>query len=476
LSRAGVSSLRASGAHTTAIAVTMSPSLLLVTDEDSTRDAVSAEVASLGAQVINVANGEEALEVLASTHVDGVVTGLKLKGMDGLTLLKRIQEIDDQLPVILVTAYGTVAAAVQAMKDGAYDFIEKPFDQDAVGRTVQKALAVTRLVAENRVLREELERQYDFSAIIGTSPEVVDIMRLAGDVSVTNATVLITGESGTGKELLARAIHYNSGRAGHAFVAINCATLPENLLESELFGYERGAFTGAEKRKVGRFELAEGGTLFLDEIAEMTLAVQVKLLRVIEQREFSRLGGTETLSADVRLITATNRDLVDLVAKRQFRDDLYYRINVFPIVIPALRERKVDILPLARHFMLELMEQTGKIVTDIRPEARKSLLNYTWPGNVRELKNVLERAVILTQDHSIGPEHLPVRVHQERVSLADVAVSLPAQGLALEEVERSLLEQALERSRFNKSQAARLLGLSRATLRYRLKKYGLGAA
>ncbi|MED5559512.1 MAG: sigma-54 dependent transcriptional regulator, partial [Acidobacteriota bacterium] len=333
----------------------MNPSLLLVTDEEATREAISGEVAGLGASVIHASSGEEALEILVSQPVDGIITGLKLKGIDGLALLKGIQEIDELLPVIMVTAYGTVAAAVEAMKAGAFDFIEKPFDQDDVRRTVQKALAMTRLVAENRVLREELERQYDFSAIIGTSPQVVEILRLAGDVAVTNATALISGESGTGKELLARAIHYNSGRLGHPFVAINCATLPENLLESELFGYESGAFTGAEKRKIGRFELAAGGTLFLDEIGEMTLAVQVKLLRVLELREFSRLGSTETLRADVRLIVATNRDLADLVSKRLFREDLYYRINVFPITIPPLHERTQDILPLARHFLLELV-------------------------------------------------------------------------------------------------------------------------
>jgi DNA-binding NtrC family response regulator len=454
----------------------MSSRLLLVTDEEKTREAISAEVAGLGAEVLHARDGEQALQLLSQRPVDGVITGLRLRGMDGLTLLKRIQETNEHLPVILVTAYGTVAAAVQAMKAGAFDFIEKPFDQDGIRRTVQKALAVTRLVAENRVLREELERQYDFSAIIGTSPQVVAIMRLAGDVAVTNATALIAGESGTGKELLARAIHYNSRRAGHPFVAINCATLPENLLESELFGYEPGAFTSAEKRKKGRFELAEGGTLFLDEIGEMSLGVQVKLLRVLEQREFSRLGGTETLRADVRLITATNQDLAELVRNKEFREDLYYRINVFPITIPALRERTQDILPLARHFLRELMERTGKVVTNIQPEARRILLNYSWPGNVRELKNVLERAVILTQDSSIGPEHLPVRLQQERAVLADVAVSLPPQGLSLADVERSLLEQALERSRYNKSRAARLLGLSRAKLRYRLKKHGLDAA
>jgi len=454
----------------------MIPRLLLVTNEPTTREGITVEIAGLGIDVVHAKNGEAALAILAEDHVDGVITGLKLEGMDGLALLKKIQELDEALPVILVTAYGTISAAVQAMKEGAFDFIEKPFVQDDVRRTVEKALAMTRLVAENRMLREELERVYDFSAIIGTSPRVVEIMRLAGDVAVTNATALITGESGTGKELLARAIHYNSPRVGHPFVAINCATLPENLLESELFGYEPGAFTGAEKRKIGRYELAEGGTLFLDEIGEMSLAVQVKLLRVLEEREFSRLGGTETLSADVRLIVATNRDLVDLVEKRQFRDDLYYRINVFPIAIPPLRERTQDIMPLARHFLLELMERTGKVVTDVRPEARKILMNYGWPGNVRELRNVLERAVILTQDNTITPEHLPVRLQEERAAPADVTISLPPQGISIADVEKTLLEQALDRSRHNKSQAARLLGLSRAKLRYRLKKHGLDAA
>ncbi len=454
----------------------MTQSLLIVTDDETTREALTTEVSGLGAHVVQANSGEDALELLSQRHVDGVITGLKLRGMDGVTLLQRVHDIDDELPVIMVTAYGTVAAAVQAMKAGAFDFIEKPFNQDDVRMTVQKALAATRLVAENRVLREEIERKYDFSAIIGTSPQVVDIMRLAGEVAGTDASVLIAGESGTGKELLARAIHYNSPRAGHPFVAINCATLPENLLESELFGYEPGAFTGAEKQKIGRFELAEDGTLFLDEIGEMTLGVQVKLLRVLEQREFSRLGGTETLNADVRLITATNRDLPDLVLKRQFRDDLYYRINVFPITIPPLRERRRDILQLARHFLEELTESTGKVVTDLDTEARRILVQYSWPGNVRELKNVLERAVILTQDHSIAAEHLPVRLQQEQTALADVSISLPPEGISLAEIERSLLEQALERSRHNKSRAARLLGLSRAKLRYRLKKHGLDAA
>jgi DNA-binding NtrC family response regulator len=451
----------------------MNPSLLLVSNEPSTRDAVVDAVSGLNADLLTARDGDEALELFAQKPVDGVITGLRMKGMDGLALMRRLHETDPELPVILVTAYGTVASAVRAMKAGAFDYIEKPLNREDVRHTVEKALALTRLVAENRVLREELERQYDFSAIVGTSPEMLEILRLAGEVAQTDATVLITGESGTGKELLARAIHYNSPRAGHPFVAINCATLPENLLESELFGYEKGAFTGAERRKIGRFELAAGGTLFLDEIGDMTPAVQVKLLRVLEEREFTRLGGTETLSADVRLIVATNKNLADLVQDREFRDDLYYRINVFPIQLPALRERPRDILSLARHFLRDLSERTGKLVTEIEPEARRLLMQFDWPGNVRELKNVLERAVILTQGTSIGVEHLPSRLHQGYGPTSTSPFSLPPGGLDIQDIERMLLVQALEKSRHNKSEAARLLGMSRATFRYRLRKYGL---
>ena len=454
----------------------MNPSLLLVSNEPSTRDAVVDAVSGLGADLLTARDGDEALEIVAQKQVDGVITGLRMKGMDGLALMRRLHETDPELPVILVTAYGTVASAVRAMKAGAFDYIEKPLSREDVRHTVEKALALTRLVAENRVLREELERQYDFSAIVGTSPEMLEILRLAGEVAQTDATVLITGESGTGKELLSRAIHYNSPRAGHPFVAINCATLPENLLESELFGYEKGAFTGADRRKIGRFELASGGTLFLDEIGDMSTAVQVKLLRVLEEGEFTRLGGTDTLSADVRLIVATNKNLANLVHDREFRDDLYYRINVFPIQLPALRERPRDILSLARHFLRDLSERTGKLVTEIEPEARRALLQSDWAGNVRELKNVLERAVILTQGTSIGIKHLPARLRQGHAPQASATFGLPAGGLDMEDLERMLLVQALEQAQHNKSEAARLLGMSRATFRYRLRKYGLEAA
>ena len=454
----------------------MNPSLLLVSNEPSTRDAVVDAVSGLGADLLTARDGDEALEIVAQKQVDGVITGLRMKGMDGLALMRRLHETDPELPVILVTAYGTVASAVRAMKAGAFDYIEKPLSREDVRHTVEKALALTRLVAENRVLREELERQYDFSAIVGTSPEMLEILRLAGEVAQTDATVLITGESGTGKELLSRAIHYNSPRAGHPFVAINCATLPENLLESELFGYEKGAFTGADRRKIGRFELASGGTLFLDEIGDMSTAVQVKLLRVLEEGEFTRLGGTDTLSADVRLIVATNKNLANLVHDREFRDDLYYRINVFPIQLPALRERPRDILSLARHFLRDLSERTGKLVTEIEPEARRALLQSDWAGNVRELKNVLERAVILTQGTSIGIKHLPARLRQGHAPQTSATFGLPAGGLDMEDLERMLLVQALEQAQHNKSEAARLLGMSRATFRYRLRKYGLEAA
>ena len=447
--------------------------ILVLDDEYSIRWVLERTLTQAGYTPHLASNAPEARQLLRKHSIRLALVDINLPGLDGLSFTREILLEYPLLLTIVMTGQNTMYNTVEAMKAGAFDYVAKPFDIEEIEELVKSALSVPLLISDSNGLKKVKVAD---DLLTGQSKVMRDLYKAIGRVAATDLTVLVQGESGTGKELLARAIHYNSGRVGHPFVAINCATLPENLLESELFGYERGAFTGAEKRKIGRFELAAGGTLFLDEIGEMTLAVQVKLLRVLELREFSRLGSTETLRADVRLIVATNRDLADLVSKRLFREDLYYRINVFPITIPPLHERTQDILPLARHFLLELVERTGKMVTDIRPEARRTLLNYGWPGNVRELKNVLERAVILTQDNSIGPEHLPVRLQEERVPLANVAVSLPREGLSLEEIERSLLKQALERSRHNKSKAARLLGMSRATLRYRLKKFSLDAA
>jgi PAS domain S-box-containing protein len=329
--------------------------------------------------------------------------------------------------------------------------------------------------------RQEIESRYDFSKLIGNSKPILDALELAGEVAGTNTTVLITGESGTGKELLARAIHFNSPRKGGSLVAVNCAAFPEQLLESELFGYDRGAFTGAERTKPGRFELAHGGTLFLDEIAETSLTTQAKLLRVIQEREVEHLGGTRPIQVNVRIITATNRNLEERVREGLFRQDLYYRISVFPIRLPPLRERRQDILPLAGHFLEKFAMETGKKVPGISREARKLLLDHHWDGNVRELQNVIERAVILCRGELITSAHLPIGdsgdhpTHGKNQSLQDL-FSLPEEGLSLEELEKSLLKQALTKSHHNKTRAAVLLGLTRSTLRYRLEKYGLEGA
>jgi len=326
--------------------------------------------------------------------------------------------------------------------------------------------------------RQEIESRYDFGKLIGNSKPMLEALELAGEVAGTNTTVLITGESGTGKELLARAIHFNSTRKGGPLVAVNCAAFPEQLLESELFGYDRGAFTGADRTKPGRFELAHGGTLFLDEIAETSLTTQAKLLRVIQEREVEHLGGTRPLPVDVRIITATNRNLEEMVREGLFRQDLFYRISVFPIHLPSLRERKQDILPLAGHFLERFAMETGKKVPGISREARKLLLEHRWDGNVRELQNVIERAVILCRGDLITSAHLPIGTHSNPQNHAHRqqhhrGVSLPEEGCDLEEVEKSLLQQALARARNNKTRAAGLLGLTRSTLRYRLQKFGL---
>jgi transcriptional regulator with GAF, ATPase, and Fis domain len=342
--------------------------------------------------------------------------------------------------------------------------------------SVDKIQQFTNVFDQVTSVLSHMDARHFFPDIIGESRAIRGLLGLIKKVAPTDSTVLILGESGTGKELVASSIHANSEREDKTFIKLNCAAIPEELLESELFGHEKGAFTGATKFKPGKFDMANGGTLFLDEIGDMTIAVQVKLLRVLEEGEFTRLGGTDTLNADVRLIVATNKNLVNLVRDREFRDDLFYRINVFPIQLPALRQRPRDILSLARHFLRDLSERTGKLVTEIEPEARRAMLQSEWPGNVRELKNVLERAVILTQGTSIGLEHLPARLQQGHGAAVSAPFRLPAGGLDMEDLERMLLLQALEQAQQNKSEAARLLGMSRATLRYRLRKYGLEAA
>lgn len=409
-----------------------------------------------------------------------IITDLRVPKVGRLEFLKQVKSMDPELPVIVVTGDDSIETAVESMKEGAFDYIIKPFEDSTLSVAVKKALKMRSLTMENRYLRKELESHYNFGNIIGNSPKILEVLLLAGDVSRTDSTVLIYGESGTGKELVARAIHFNSLRKSGPLVTINCAALPENLIESELFGYERGAFTGAEKCKKGRFELANGGTLFLDEIAEMNLIVQAKVLRIVEERELERLGGAETIKVDVRIICASNKNLEEYVKKGQFREDLYYRINVFPINIPPLRARPEDILPLARDFVEHFSVKMGKISLKMSKKVEKVLVSSRWEGNVRELKNCLERAVILCKGDMITEEHLPVALVKDSVSgyedskgnlLKMADFNLPPEGISIDELEKHLVLQALKKSKNNKTKAAKLLGLSRGTFRYRLEKY-----
>jgi DNA-binding NtrC family response regulator len=409
-----------------------------------------------------------------------IITDLRVPKMGRLEFLKQIKSMDSELPVIVVTGDDSIETAVESMKEGAFDYIVKPFEGESLSVAVEKALKMRSLAMENRYLRKELESVYNFGNIIGNSPKILEVLLLAGDVSRTDSTVFIYGESGTGKELVARAIHFNSLRKGGPLVAINCAALPENLLESELFGYEKGAFTGAEKCKKGRFELANGGTLFLDEISEMNPNVQAKVLRLIEERELERLGGTETVKVDVRIICASNKNLEEYVAKGQFREDLYYRINVFPINIPPLRERPEDVLQLARSFVVQFSEKMGKLSLKMSKNVENLLISGKWDGNVRELRNCMERAVILCKGDMITEDHLPASLVKESnsgsINGRDKAFklmnfNLPPEGISIDELEKHLVLQALKKSKNNKTKAAKLLGLSRGTFRYRLEKY-----
>ena len=450
--------------------------ILIAEDNEQFRRLLVFQLKHLGYKAILAADGVEALEKVESESPDLVITDLRMPRMDGTELLHQLKEKWPDIPVIVITAYGSIESAVEAMKAGAVDYIQKPFEQERIRLTIHKALELRQILSENVNLRREVRRLYDFGSIIAHSQGIKQAIHLAEQVAPSNTTVLILGESGTGKELLARAIHLNSPRSRGSFVTINCAALPENLLESELFGYEKGAFTGASERKKGRFEVADGGTLLLDEIGRMALPLQAKILRVVQEKEFDRLGGTKTVRADVRIIAATNQDLKAQIDDGRFLEDLYYRLTVFPIVIVPLRDRREDILPLARFFLERFCAEMGKKVPRIAPETEQALLKYPWWGNVRELQNYMERSVILLQGDTLTTDLLPEvfrRPAAEEKSPTDALFQLPPEGVSLETLERSLLAQALERTGGNKTAAAGLLGLTRATLRYRLEKYGL---
>ncbi|HZF50021.1 MAG TPA: sigma-54 dependent transcriptional regulator [Polyangiaceae bacterium] len=445
--------------------------VLVVDDEASARSGLEKLLRQEGYEVESASDGENALSLVSDRPPDVVVTDLKMPRMDGMQLLAKLREQNAEIPVIVVTAFGDVASAVGAMRAGAADYLTKPVDFDALLVSIERVLERRDLRVEADTLRRQLrEREGDgLEGLIGASAAMQKVYRVARQVAGARATVLITGESGTGKGELARAVHVKSPRAKGPFVALHCASLAESLLESELFGHERGAFTGAEKRRIGRFEQANGGTLFLDEVGEIPAATQVKLLRVLQERTFERVGGNETVAVDVRLIAATNRDLAAAVHEGRFREDLYYRLNVVHIDMPPLRVRDTDVLLLANHFLRRFAADNKRSITGFSDQARAKIVAHRWPGNVRELENAIERAVVLCEGPLIEEEHLPIDV----APVAKGAVRIP--GATMAEIERYAILSTLEATNGSTTRAAEMLDISVRTIQYRLHEYGLAA-
>jgi DNA-binding NtrC family response regulator len=447
------------------------PVILIVEDEAKMRRLLELNLGEEGFTTFSAGDAESGLKLLRENSIDLVVTDLKLPGMNGLEFLQAVKHQNSALPVVVMTAFGTVETAVEAMKAGASDYVLKPFSLAEMRMVIHKELDVHNLREENRSLREALGKRYAHPNIVAQSPKMQEVLAIVERVAPTNSTVLLGGETGVGKDLIARAIHQKSRRASGPFIKINSTAIPENLLESELFGYEKGAFTGAVASKPGKFELADKGTLFLDEIGDVPPAIQVKLLRVLQEREFERLGGTRTVKVDVRLVAATNRDLRAALEEGTFREDLYYRLNVVPIDIAPLRERKEDIPELVHLFISRFSAESSKPIAGFTPEAMQILVNYHWPGNVRELQNILERACALAKGTILEASDIHLDVRPARG--AESANHFLPEGMTLERWEDEMIHEALRRANGNKSQAARLLGLSRNALRYRLSKIGI---
>ena len=455
--------------------------VLVVEDNGTVRDGIAQVAQGMGHEVETVSNGAQAMECTREARFDLVITDYRMQGMTGLEVLERMKEGRPDTDVILITAYGSTEMGVDAMKKGAADYLIKPFSPDALRIKIGMVFAFReareesiRLGEENRYLREEIDVQYNFGEIVGRSPGMLDIFDRIKKVADSASSVLIYGESGTGKELVARAIHTHSSRSEGPFVKVNSGALVEGLLESELFGHEKGAFTGAIRRKKGKFELADRGSIFLDEIGDVSPAMQIKLLRVLQEREFERVGGEETITVDVRVIAATHRDLRERVRDEKLREDLYYRLNVIPIHLPPLRERPEDIPDLAQHFLKKKGMEMSRGIEGIEENAMNILVNYNWPGNVRELENVIERAVVLCDAERIGASDLPLMIDEPHTeeSLALPKGRLPLNRM-LEDLERQLIERALEEAKGVKTKTAEILGIKTSALYYKLEKYGM---
>jgi DNA-binding NtrC family response regulator len=450
----------------------MSGNILIVDDERAQREIIQAILERAGYGVVAVGSGREALTCLQQREFDLILTDLKMQGMSGMELLEQILAQHSGQCVIIMTAHGTVDSAVDAMKKGAFDYLEKPLERDTLLLTISRAFERIRLVRENLLLQRQLAEVTPPGGLIGEHPSMREVFRIINKIAPSSSTVLIYGESGTGKELVARAIHDGSPRKGESFLAINCAAIPETLIESELFGHERGAFTGAVSREMGIFEAANGGTVFLDEIGEMNVSMQAKLLRAIQAREIRRVGGKTHIPIDVRIISATNKDLEEEIRQGRFREDLFYRLNVIRIALPSLRERGSDIAALADFFLEKHAAAAGVSCRQLSPAARKLIMQYPWPGNVRQLESVIERGVLMADSETIEPEDLPLELNQ-RGTPGPFPCALPPAGINFEDLERALIVQAMERTGWVISKAAPLLGMTYKTLQYRLDKFAI---
>jgi two-component system response regulator HydG len=445
--------------------------LLLVDDDKAHRTMLKAHLGKEGYEIVEADDGDVAVHLVKERHIDLVLLDLKMKRMGGMEALVAIQSIKPRLPVIIITAFSSVENAVEAMKRGAFDYVTKPIDADGLSMTVKRALDFKNLQLENVSLKQRLGEKFDLGNLIGSSQPMQELAETMALVAPTDATVLITGESGTGKELVAGAAHQNSLRKDAPFIKVNCAALHENLLESELFGHEKGAFTGAAEQRKGRFELADKGTLLLDEIGDMSPTTQAKILRVLQEGEFERLGGTKTIKVDVRLIAATHKNLEKMVDEGSFRQDLFFRLSVVPLHLPPLRERPMDIPALAEHFLTQYSDKNRKDIRSFQPDAMEALLAYPWPGNIRELENAIERAVILCLDEQITQRHLPPQVRQAYVDNEKRPFAIRA-GLSLKDMEKELILSTLRQTGDNRTRAAEILGITRQTLQNKLKEYG----